>query len=146
MARGLKKTPPAPWPSVVLDSEGLWAVARNSSEDASALLAASSRAGVPVLVSAAVLGETLHGDARDARAHQVLKKLEVVPVTDGIARTAARLKQAAGMTGVAATIDAVVVATAEAAGGGVILTSDPGDIRALADCVTDRRIRPVRVS
>jgi hypothetical protein len=52
----MKKTPIAPWPSVVLDSEGLWAVARNDS------------------------------------------------------------------------------------------TSDPADIRALADCVSDRRIRPVRVS
>jgi hypothetical protein len=50
------------------------------------------------------------------------------------------------VTIVAATIDAVVVATAKAAGGGVILTSDPGDIRALAQGVTDTRIRPVRVS
>jgi hypothetical protein len=50
------------------------------------------------------------------------------------------------MTGVAATIDAVVVATSETVGGGVILTSDPADIRVLADCVSDRRIRPVRVS
>jgi hypothetical protein len=67
-------------------------------------------------------------------------------VTDVIARSAAKLKRLAGLTGVAATIDAVVVATAEAAGGGLILTPDPGDIRALADCVTDTRIRPVRVS
>jgi predicted nucleic acid-binding protein len=70
----------------------------------------------------------------------------VAPVTDAIARSAAKLKRLAGMTGVAATIDAVVVATAEAAGGGVILTSDPSDIRALAQVVTDTRIRPVRVS
>ena len=130
---------------MVLDSEGLWAVARNDSKDARALLDVSSRAGVPVLVSAAVLAETLYGDERDVRAYQALKKLEVVPVTDGIARAAARLKKAAGMTGVAATIDALVVATAEAVGGGVILTSDPGDIRALADCSKERWIRPVRV-
>jgi hypothetical protein len=51
------------------------------------------------------------------------------------------------VTIVAATIDAVVVATAEAAGGGVILlTSDPGGISALAQGVTETRIRPVRVS
>jgi predicted nucleic acid-binding protein len=142
----MKKTPIAPWPSVVLDSEGLWAVARNDSDDARAVLAASSRAGVPVLVSAATLAETLFGDERDARANQVLKKIEIAPVTDLIARSAARLKRLAGMTGVAATVDAVVVATSEAVGGGVILTSDPADIRALADCVGDRRIRPVRVS
>jgi predicted nucleic acid-binding protein len=142
---GVKKAPLAPWPAVVLDSQGLWAVARNS-DDARAVLAASSRAGVPVIVSAAVLAETLFGDERDARANQVLKRIEIAPVTNTIARSAARLKRQAGMTGVAATIDAVVVATAEAAGGGVILTSDPGDIRALANGVTDSRIRPVRVS
>jgi predicted nucleic acid-binding protein len=97
-------------------------------------------------VSAAILAETLFGDECDARTAQVLKGLAITPVTDAIARSAAKLTRVAGMTGVAATIDAVVVATAEAVGGGVILTSDPGDIRALAAGVTDARIRPVRVS
>lgn len=143
--RGLKDAPPAPWPSVVLDSQGLWAVARNDSDDARAVLAASSQAGVPVLVPAAVLAETLMGDERDARANQVLKKLQVVPLTDSIARSAARLKRLAGMTGVAATIDAIVVATSAAAGGGVILTSDPDDIRVLAGHAGDIRIRPINV-
>jgi predicted nucleic acid-binding protein len=143
----VKKEMPSPrWPSVVLDSEGLWAVARGDSEDAQAMLQASNRNGVPVLVSAAVLTEIFFGDARDTRANQTLKRVEVVPVTESLARSAAKLKRAAGMAGVAATIDAVVVATSEAAGGGIILTSDPKDIRALADCVSDRRIRPVRIS
>jgi predicted nucleic acid-binding protein len=130
---------------VVLDSEGLWAVARNDSDDASAVLAASSQAGVPVLVPAVVLAETLFGDARDARANQVLKKLQVVPITDRIARSAAELKLLAGMTGVTATIDAIVVATSAAAGGGVIVTSDIEDIRALARCAAGVQIRPVRI-
>lgn len=143
--RGLTNAPPAPWPSVVLDSEGLWAVARNDSEDARAVLAASNLAGVPVLVPAAVLAETLFGDGRDARANQVLKKLQVIPITDPIARSAAWLKRDARMTGVAPTIDAIVVATSAAAGGGVVLTSDVDDIRALANCATGVRIRPVRV-
>jgi predicted nucleic acid-binding protein len=143
---GVEKAPLAPWPAVVLDSQGLRAVARNDDVDVRAVLAASSRAGVPVIVPAAVLAETPFGDGRDARASQVLKRLEIAPVTDAIARSAAKLKRLAGLSGVAATIDAVVVATAEAAGGGVILTSDPGDIRALAQGVIDTRIRPVRVS
>ena len=143
--RGLKNAPPAPWPSVVLDSQGLWAVTSNDSEDARAVLAASSQAGVPVLVPTAVLAETLMGDERDARANQVLKKLQTVPLTDSIARSAARLKRLAGMTGVAATIDAIVVATSAAAGGGVILTSDPDDIGVLASHVSDMRIRPIRM-
>lgn len=143
--RGLANAPPAPWPSVVLDSEGLWAVARNDSEDARAVLAVSNQAGVPVLVPAAVLTETLFGDGRDARANQVLKKLQVIPITDPIARSAAGLKRDARMTGVAPTIDAIVVATSAAAGGGIVLTSDVDDIRALANCATGVRIRPVRV-
>lgn len=142
----MKKAPLAPWPAVVLDSQGLWAVTKNDDEDARAVLAASSRSGRPVIVPAAVLAETLFGDERDARVNQVLKKIEIVPVTDAIARSAAKLKRLARKSGVASTIDAIVVATAEAVGGGVILTSDPADIRALADVVTDARIRPIRVS
>jgi predicted nucleic acid-binding protein len=130
---------------VVLDSQGLWVVARNDSEDARAVLAASHQAGVPVLVPAAVLAETLFGDERDAGANQALKKLHVVPLTESVARSAAVLKRLAGMTGVAATIDAVVVATSAAAGGGVVLTSDVDDVRALANCATSMRIRPIRV-
>jgi predicted nucleic acid-binding protein len=130
---------------VVLDSEGLWAVARNDSEDARAVLAASSRAGVPVLVPTVVLAETLFGDGRDARVNQALKKLQVVPVTDAVARSAATLKRIAGMVGVAATIDAIVVATAAGAGGGVVLTSDIDDLRALASGAAGVRIRPVHV-
>lgn len=140
-----RSVPPAPWPSVVLDSEGLWAVARNDSEDARAVLAASAEAGVRVLVPAAVLAETLHGDRRDARANLVVRKLEVAPVTERVARAAAELKRLAGMAGVAATIDAIVVAVSVAAGGGVILTSDVGDIRKLAERAPGARIRPVRV-
>jgi predicted nucleic acid-binding protein len=130
---------------VVLDSEGLWAIARNDSEDARAVLAASNQAGVPVLVPAVVLAEALFGDRRDSRANQALKKLQVIPVTDLIARSAAELKRDAGMTGIAPTIDAIVVATSAAAGGGVVLTADVDDVRALANCATGVRIRPVRV-
>ena len=130
---------------MVLDSEGLWVVARNDSEDARAVLAASRQAGVPVLVPAAVLAETLFGDERDTRVNQALKKLQVVPLTEAVARSAAELKRLAGMTGVAATIDAIVVATSAAVGGGVVLTSDVDDVRALAGCARGSRIRPVLV-
>jgi predicted nucleic acid-binding protein len=130
---------------VVLDSEGLWVVARNDNEDARAVLTASHQAGVPVLVPAAVLAETLFGDERDTRANQALKKLQVIPLTESVARSAAELKSLAGMNGVAATIDAVVVATSVAAGGGVVLTSDIDDVRALANCAAGIRIRAVRV-
>ena len=143
--RGLKSVPPAPWPSVVLDSEGLLAIARNDSEDARAVLASSREAGVPVLVPAIVLAETLFGDNRDARANQALKKLQVVPVSESVARVAAGLKRLADMSGVAGTVDALVVAISAAAGGGVVLTADADDIATLAGAVSDVRIRPVLV-
>jgi len=63
--------------------------------------------------------------------NQVLKKLQIVDLTDPIARLAAQLKLRAGMVGVAATIDAVVVAVSAIAGGGVIVTSDVEDVRRL---------------
>lgn len=131
---------------MVLDSEGLWSVARGDSDDTKAVLKASHQAGVPVFVPTAVLAESLFGDGRDARAYQVMKKLQVVPLTDPIARKAATLKRVAGMAGAAATIDAIVVATSATAGGGIVLTSDVDDIRALGSCATGTRIRPVRVA
>lgn len=130
---------------MVLDSEGLWAVARNDSNDARAVLAASRDAGVAVLVPVVVLAETLFGDERDTRVNQVLKRLQVVGITEPIARLAAKLKSLANMQGVAATVDAIVVATAATAGGGVILTSDAGDIGKLANVAAAVRIRPIRV-
>lgn len=137
--------PPAPWPSVVLDSEGLWAVANNRSEDARAVLASSRAAGVPVLVPAVVLAETLFGDGRDARANQVVKRIQVVSITGALGRSAAELKRLAGVAGVGATVDAVVVAVSAAAGGGVILTSDAPDIRRLAGAAPGVRIRAILV-
>jgi predicted nucleic acid-binding protein len=103
------------------------------------------QAGVPVLFPAAVLAETLFGDERDARVNQVLKKPQIVSLTDSIARSAARLKRLAGIVGGAATIDAIVVATSAAAGGRVILASDPEDVRRLASYAGEMRIRPVQM-
>ena len=129
----------------MLDSQGLWSVATNTSEDANAALDLSRLAGVPVLVPAAVLAETLRGSPEDARANQVLKQLAVEPITDRLGRLAAFLKAAAGMTGVAATIDALVVAVSIAYGGGAILTSDRDDITRLATGAPEIRIRAIRV-
>lgn len=92
-----------------------------------------------------VLAETLFGDARDARANQVLKRLQVVPITEPIARVASELKRRAGMTGVEETIDAIVVAVSVASGGGVILTADIDHISKLAESASGYRIRTVRV-
>ena len=142
--RGVAKAGPAPWLSLVLDSEGLWAVARNDSEDARAALSASRAAGIPVVVPSVILAETLHGDQRDARANQALKNL-VLPTTEEMARVAAVLKRKSGMRGVKATVDALVVATSLYLDGGAILTSDPDDIDRLAAAYLDLRIRAILV-
>ena len=143
--RGVARVRPAPWPSLVLDSEGLWAVARNDSEAARAVLSASRTAGVPVVVPSVILAETLYGDQRDARANQALKNLVVLPTTEQMARVAALLKRQSGMRGVKATVDALVVATSAGLGGGAILTSDSGDIDRLAAVLIDVRIKAISV-
>jgi predicted nucleic acid-binding protein len=143
--RGVAKSRPAPWSSLVLDSEGLWAVARNDSEAARAALSASRTAGVPVVVPSVVLAETLYGDERDARANQALKNLVVCPTTELIARLAALCKRQSAMRGVKATIDAIVVATSVDLGGGAILTSDAGDIDRIAASFGDPRVKAISV-
>jgi predicted nucleic acid-binding protein len=108
------------------------------------VLAASAEAGVPVVVPAIVLAETLFGDARDARVNQVLKKLQVLAITEEISRSAAVLKRLAGKSGVSATVDALVVAVSAALGGGVVLTSDVDDITLLAQGASVR-VRALQV-
>ena len=120
------------WPSLVLDSEGLWAVANNH-DGAKAAIELASEMGSLVFVPSVVLAETLRGDAGDAPANRVLNKLQAVNIDVSLARRAAQLKRAADMVGVGATVDALVVAVSERLGGGVVLTSDPRDINALSD-------------
>lgn len=144
MAGKVAKKDPPPFPSVVLDSEGLWAVARNT-EDARAVIDLAIRGGSLVIVPSIVLAETLTGGPQDAPVNQVLSKVTVVSITEDLARDAALLKRKSGMTGVEHTIDAIVVAVSASQGGGVVLTSDPGDIKQLADEVYESRIRAIKV-
>jgi predicted nucleic acid-binding protein len=118
-------------------------VARNDSEEARAVLDASRLAGIPVVIPAVVLAETLHGNDQDARVNQVLKSIEVIPIGIETSRLAAALKHRSNMTGVAATIDALVVAVSALLGGGAILTSDPDDINRLASGIPELRIRSI---
>jgi predicted nucleic acid-binding protein len=115
---------------LVLDSGGVSCLARRSREVA-ALLAALRREGAwPPLVPSEVLVETLTGDPRrDANTNSLLKTCDVhesLPVTR--ARRAASLRAKARR---GSAVDAIVVATAEP--GGTVLTSDPGDLAALAE-------------
>ena len=85
----------------------------------------------PVVASAVTLTEVLRGSSRDSRVHRVLKKVEVIPLTRELGRSAGELLGTSGLPATAS-IDAMVVATALVQARPVmILTSDPGDLSAL---------------
>ncbi len=83
----------------------------------------------PPRVPSLVLVECLQGHAgRDAAANQLLKTCDVVEnVPEGLARRAALLRRRARR---GSAVDALVVAMAEP--DGTVLTTDPGDLEALA--------------
>lgn len=84
-----------------------------------------------VVTSAAFLAESLRRSPGDAAAYRVLRKVAVEPVSQAIAEQAGRLTGSAGL-GSGQAVDAIVVATALAEPGPVVIaTSDLGDLTAL---------------
>src|SRR5262245_39607228 len=83
----------------------------------------------PPVVPAIVLVECLQGHAgRDANENRFLKTCEILEtIPESLARRAALLRRLARR---GSAVDALVVASAEP--GGTVLTSDPGDLEALA--------------
>jgi len=126
--------------TTVLDSGGVSALASNL-----ALLKELRASGEwPPVVPAAVLTESLTGDHRlDFHANRVLRRCAIRPVTELVARHAAALRYASRRGDVSA-VDAIVAATADQAGGGVVWTSDPSDLTALA-CHTVSRVHVAKV-
>ncbi|QDP96271.1 type II toxin-antitoxin system VapC family toxin [Microlunatus elymi] len=86
----------------------------------------------PPRVPSVVLTEALTGDhRRDFQVNRLLRACRVDPVDEVQARYAARLRTATGRAGTISAVDAVVAAAADLTPGGVVLTSDPDDLRAL---------------
>jgi hypothetical protein len=115
--------------SLVLDSGGVSRLAERSLR-ASALHAALRREELwPPIVPSAVLVECLTGQSgRDATINRLLRTCDVEErASERLVRRAAALRFAARR---GSAIDALVVASAEP--DGVVLTSDVGDLRALA--------------
>lgn len=84
-------------------------------------------------IPAVVVAETVRGVAADAPVNRIVKAVGAVSVADErVGRTAGRLLGEARSD---STIDALVIASAVEAGGAVILTGDPEDLRALSDLV-----------
>ena len=124
--------------TLVLDAHGLTALAANRAR----LEELRRRGEWPAIVPSVVLSEALTGDhRRDYHENRLLRACRIVPVDELLARSAATLRAKVAHRHPSA-VDAVVVAAADFAGGAVVLTSDPGDLTALAEHATS----PVKVA
>jgi len=127
--------------ALILDSEAVSRLARPSSrkQDVAVVheyLTAAVATRSPVRVPAAVLAEQYRGRGYDQGVDALLSRhegvLTVVDTDRDLARSVGNLLALHGR-GTEDHVDATVVATAIRCGGGVILTSDQGDVTELAD-------------
>ncbi len=114
---------------LILDSGAVIALSRGD-QRARAFIARAVELGARVEIPVVVVAETVRGGPRDAPVNRVLKAVDAVPdATEALGRAAGRLL---GTAGSSATVDALVVAQAVAAGGAHVLTGDPDDLEPLA--------------
>ena len=119
--------------TLVLDSGGLSSLTQQRAR----LQELQRRGWWPAQVPSIVLAEALTGDQRrDFHVNRLLRACQVRDVDETQAREAARLRTATGRAGTISAVDAVVAAVAGARAGGLILTSDPGDLNALGEHTT----------
>lgn len=125
---------------LILDSGGVSRLAERSRDTAALILALRRRGLWPPTVPSVVLVECLCGHAgRDAPTNALLRTCDVVDeVPERLARRAALLRAQARQ---GSAVDALVVATAEP--GGTVLTTDLGDLAALAEYADDVTIERV---
>jgi len=123
---------------VVLDSGAISALAKKNAKVRNALTRAID-AGAEITVPTAAIAESTTGDQRrDAATNRVLRLATPIALDEKLARRAASLRHAV-RTRRSGTIDAIVVATADAMTGTVIFTTDRQDIAALV--AVERRSR-----
>ena len=128
--------------ALVLDSQALNHLAGREGTPGKkkvlAALTAARDAQKPVLVPAAVLAELYRGSAHNARVDACLGRhsgIEVQETGRALAKRIGGLLAAASL-GSEHHVDATVVATASAFGGGVVLTSDPDDLTRIAGALS----------
>ncbi|MEA2299658.1 MAG: hypothetical protein QOD61_2428 [Solirubrobacteraceae bacterium] len=112
--------------TIVLDAGALIAVER-ADREVIAILKAERRAGRVPTTHGGVVGQVWRGGARQALLARLLDAVEVVALDDALGRRAGALL---GRCGNADVIDAALVLLA--ADGDLIVTSDTGDLDALA--------------
>jgi hypothetical protein len=125
---------------LVLDSGGVTKLAERTPPALALIRELQEDGRWPPSVPSIVLVECLRDHAgRDANENRFLKACDIIePVPEGLARRAAQLRRLARR---GSAIDALVVASAEP--GGIVVTSDPGDLSALAAHARDVEIVPV---
>jgi predicted nucleic acid-binding protein len=125
----------------VLDAGGLTRLAERTIPARERLRRLRGAGLWPPVVPAVVLTEALQGDPRrDFLKERLLGMCDVEAVDEPVARRAARLRTGARR---GSAVDAIVVAFAEGTGG-VVLTQDPKDLKALAT-LADPPVRVERV-
>jgi len=125
--------------SLVLDAGALIAYERGS-KTVQAFLERAYRHSEDVRTTTAVVAQTWHGDPKQARLAVLLRGVKERDLTGEQARLVGRLLRQNGTTDV---VDGTIVDIAN--DGDEILTSDPGDIRALA-LVAGKTLLITRVS
>ena len=117
--------------TVVLDCEGLSAwIAQD--RKVLALFKVFHEMGADLVTSANTIVEVSHSRVNMSRLHWALSRVKVEPVTERVAREAAKLLKAAGLHGHKYAIDATVAEAALRQPGPVaILTSDVDDMTRL---------------
>lgn len=119
-------------PGLLLDTGALVAWERGD-DDVASLLEVTRRAKRSVHVPTVVVAEAWRGGRRSARIAMLLNGSRIEPLVDPIARAAG---EALGAVRGATTIDAIVAASARELGVPLV-TSDAGDLEALADYFGD---------
>jgi hypothetical protein len=115
--------------TLILDSHGVTRLAG----DRARLAELRNRGEWPPLVPTVVLTEALSGDhRRDYDENRLLRTCDLRAVDESLAREAAALRARVQGRRIPLAVDAISVAVADQAGGGIVLSSDPGDLRALA--------------
>lgn len=132
---------------LLLDSEAISAIAHGPKERRDrvrALATEMRRRELPVATVAAVLAEVVRGRPQDSALFSGLRRerVEVHAVDSRVGVRAGQLLGAGGADSRLA-VDAFVVAVADLAGGAVVATGDPKDLRRLATHATAVTIAPI---
>lgn len=125
---------------MILDSGGVTRLSERTRDTVALILALRRRDLWPPVVPSFVLVECVRGHSgRDAAVNALLQTCDIVEeVSERLARRAALLR---GRARKGSAVDALLVASAEP--GGVVLTSDIGDLGALAEYADGVRIERI---